>query len=147
MAEKLWQLKQLSTGKPLNEPQLLPTNWGGIFGMEGFKDKLDDLSWLGLEDQGWFIVGDAPEPEPPAPPPEPEPAPPAPPAEPWNPEKYRLELLKESDWSVLPDVPMVAAKREAWIEYRRLLRELPYEENWPNIDIDAWPQSPRTLVF
>lgn len=141
MAEKLWQLKQLSTGEPLNEPQLLPTNWGPIFGMEGFKDQLNDLSWVGIEDKGWFIVGDAPEPEPPAPPPEPEPAPPAPPAEPFDPNKHRLKLLAESDWAMLPDVPMIAAEKEAWIEYRRKLRDLNRDVEWP--DIKLWPTPPQ----
>ena len=59
---KLWQLKKLSTGEALNEPQSLPENWGPIFGLHGFLDKLGDLSWLGdaYADQGWFEVGDAP---------------------------------------------------------------------------------------
>lgn len=140
MAEKLWQLKRISTGEPLNEPQLLPGSWGPIFGMEGFKDQLNDLSWVGMDDKGWFIVGDAPEPEPPPPPPAPEPAPPAPPAEPFDPVKHRLKLLAESDWTVLPDVPMLAYKREAWIEYRRKLRDIKYEENWPNVEV--WPAPP-----
>ena len=59
---KLWQLKKLSTGEALNEPQLLPENWGPIFGLHGFMDRIGDLSWLGeaYEGQGWVEVGDAP---------------------------------------------------------------------------------------
>ncbi len=36
--------------------QILPVNWGPIFGMEGVKDKIGDLSWLGPEwaDKGWI---------------------------------------------------------------------------------------------
>jgi hypothetical protein len=141
MSAKLWQLKQISTGEPLNEPQLLPVNWGPIFGMDGFKDKLDDLSWLGIEDKGWFIVGDAPPPPPPAPEPEPAPAPPVPEPEPFDPVAHRLKLLRDSDWSVLPDVPMASGVRDQWIEYRRKLRELPYEEGWP--DNADWPPAPN----
>lgn len=143
---KLWQLKKLSTKEPLNEPQLLPENWGPIFGMEGFKEQLGDLSWVGLNDQGWFIVGDAPEPEPtPEPAAEVVSAPAAPEPEPFDPEKHRLQLLRDSDWSVLPDVPMLAVEREAWIEYRRKLRDLDLEEGWP--DNVVWPISPENQVF
>lgn len=142
---KLWQLKKLSTNEPLNEPQLLPTNWGPIFGLEGFQEKLNDLSWVGLSNQGWFIVGDAPEPEPPAPPPEPEPALPPPPAEPFNPGTHRLKLLRESDWAVLPDVPMVVIEREAWERYRRQLRDLTLNPDWPNII--NWPVAPNRADF
>jgi hypothetical protein len=58
----LWQLKKISTGEALNEPQKLPTNWGPIFGLSGFQDRLGDLSWLGAaySDHGWFVVGEAP---------------------------------------------------------------------------------------
>jgi hypothetical protein len=135
---KLWQLKQISTNEPLNEPQLLPINWGPIFGMEGYKDQLGDLSWLGIEDKGWFIVGDAPEPEP-----EPEPelpaAPPPPEPEVFDPEKYRLKLLQESDWSVLSDVPMLSFQREKWIAYRKKVREIKLDPKWPEPD---WPIRP-----
>jgi hypothetical protein len=55
---KLWQLKKLSSGEALNEPQRLPENWGPIFGMQGFIDRIGNLSWLGegYNDQGWVQV-------------------------------------------------------------------------------------------
>ena len=58
---KLWQLKKLSDGSALNEPQPLPENWGPIFGLAGIQDQLADLGWLGeaYNDMGWFVVGDA----------------------------------------------------------------------------------------
>jgi len=145
MSAKLWQLKQISTGEPLNEPQLLPNNWGPIFGMEGFKDQLGDLSWLGMDDKGWFIVGDAP---PPPPPPEPEPGPPAPPApeaEVFDPVAHRLKLLNDSDWAVLPDVPMTSTERRAWEEYRKNLRDLSLDVEWPNVT--NWPSPPDRLLY
>lgn len=51
----MWQLKKLSTDEALSEPGPLPVNWGPIFGLEGIKDKLGDLSWLGsaYSDTGW----------------------------------------------------------------------------------------------
>lgn len=126
---KLWQLKKLSTGEYLNDPQLLPQNWGPVFGLLGFVDKLSDLSWLGDEyvDQGWFEVGDAPPP----------------------PEESSLsliewqrakQLLQESDWSVLSDVPMSSGERAEWIEYRRELREIKLQSGFPE-EIN-WPQRP-----
>jgi hypothetical protein len=127
---KLWQLKKLSSGEALNEPQRLPENWGPIFGLAGFIDKIGDLSWLGdaYNDTGWVIVGDAP-------------------ALPTASTKAELEwerakqLLRESDWSVLPDVPLLDFQRTAWIEYRRALRDIRLQSGFPN-DIQ-WPSSPE----
>ena len=126
----LWQLKKLSSGEALNEPQRLPENWGPIFGLAGFIDKIGDLSWLGdaYNDTGWVIVGDAP-------------------ALPTASTKAELEwerakqLLRESDWSVLPDVPLLDFQRTAWVEYRRALRDIRLQSGFPN-DIQ-WPSSPE----
>lgn len=125
----MWQLKKLSTGEALNEPQKLPENWGPIFGMAGVQDKLGDLSWLGdaYADNGWFVVGEAP-------------------ADPVLSSAAELEwekaktLLAQSDWSMLPDVPMTAGDKALWIEYRRALREIRLQTGFPN-DIQ-WPSKP-----
>lgn len=126
---KMWQLKKLSTGEYLNEPQLLPQNWGPIFGLSGFIEKLSDLSWLGDEyvDLGWFEVGDIP--------------PlfdelPSTVAE-WETAK---RLLRESDWTMLPDVPMNKVDKARWIEYRRQLRDIRLQPGFPE-EID-WPWRP-----
>lgn len=52
----MWQLKKLSTNEALSEPGPLPNNWGPIFGLYGFQEKLGDLSWLGpaYADKGWI---------------------------------------------------------------------------------------------
>jgi len=49
-------------------------------------------------------------------------------------------LLKESDWTQLPDSPLNEAQRAAWAAYRQALRDLPNDVNWPNLDADDWPQ-------
>lgn len=51
----MWQLRKLSTNEPLSEAGPLPNNWGPIFGLHGFLDKIGDLSWIGpaYADQGW----------------------------------------------------------------------------------------------
>lgn len=127
----LWQLKKLSTGEPLNEPQILPENWGPIFGLHGIKERLGDLSWLNdptYSDQGWFEVGEAP---------------PAPKQTTkaeieWNVAK---KLLQESDWAVLPDVPMTSGQKADWMEYRKALREIKLQPGFPN-EI-SWPTKPE----
>lgn len=126
---KLWQLKRLSSGEALNEPQPLPENWGPIFGMAGIADKLGDLSWLGPEfvDQGWFEVGDAP----------PGPATSTEGELVWQKAK---DLLKDSDWSMLPDVPMTSGNKALWIEYRRALREIRLQPGFPTV---VWPKAPE----
>lgn len=128
---KLWQLKKLSTGEALSEPQLLPENWGPIFGLHGFLDKIGDLgAWLGesYADMGWVEVGDAP----------PAPAESTKATLEWERAK---QLLRESDWAVLSDVPMTSGDRALWIEYRRGLREIRLQPEFP--DNITWPIKPE----
>jgi hypothetical protein len=51
----MWQLRKLSTNEALSEPGPLPNNWGPIFGLHGFLDKIGDLSWVGpaYAGKGW----------------------------------------------------------------------------------------------
>ena len=57
----MWQLKKLSTNEPLSEAGPLPNNWGPIFGLQGFQEKLGDLSWIGpsYADKGWVELTSA----------------------------------------------------------------------------------------
>jgi len=127
----LWQLKKLSTGEALNEPQRLPENWGSIFGMGGIKDRLGDLSWLGdaYADQGWFEVT------------------PEPPAELTREDKIAAAQA-QIELRINESTPMVAAdnaaitkeQRAAWIEYRRAVKEVYLQVDYP--DTIAWPTPP-----
>lgn len=130
---KLWQLKKLSTNESLNEPQKLPENWGPIFGMHGVTEKLSDLSWTEdptLQDMGWFIVGEGFE--------ELTPTQEITAEMQWERAK---QLLNESDWALMPDVPMSSQQKVAWIEYRKVLREIKLQSGFPN-EI-AWPTKPE----
>lgn len=129
---QLWQLKKITNNQPLNEPQPLPENWGPIFGMSGFIERLSDLSWLGPDyaDQGWFVVGEdsnsttittQSKSD-----------------EVWERSK---QLLRDSDWSVLPDVIMTKADKESWYEYRKALREIKLQPGFPN-EVQ-WPSAPN----
>jgi len=51
----------------------------------------------------------------------------------------RNRLLKESDWAVLPDSPVL--NRDRWINYRSLLRQIPQLYKEPNKVV--WPITPR----
>ena len=125
----LWQLKKISTNVTLNEPQKLPENWGPIFGMAGIQDRLGDLSWLGesYADQGWFVVGEDPD--------ESNQATASDLA--WARAK---NLLQQSDWSMLSDVPMTAGNKASWIEYRKALRDIRLHPDFPNM---PWPVRPE----
>jgi hypothetical protein len=127
---KLWQLRKLSTNANLNDPQPLPENWGPIFGLSGFIDKIGDLSWLGsaYADQGWVMVGDAPD----------EPAQSTEADIAWSRAK---QMLQESDWSMLPDVPMTAGEKDGWVAYRQSLRNIRLQPDFPsNVQ---WPKAPE----
>ena len=51
------------------------------------------------------------------------------------------KMLIESDWSVLPDVPMTSGQKILWIEYRRALREIKLQAEFP--DNINWPKRPE----
>ena len=125
---KLWQLKRISTGEALNEPQPLPQNWNGIFGMDGFKDRLSDLSWCNQIDMGWFEVEvansviitaknkkivDA---------------------------QIEAYLKESSEFVAVDNVNITKGQRSDWMEYRRLLKEIPNQLHYPN-EIQ-WPTKP-----
>lgn len=52
--------------------------------------------------------------------------------------KKRNLLLAETDWTQLPDVPLVT--KEAWATYRQALRDVTLQPNPFNI---VWPQPPQ----
>lgn len=123
----LWQLKNLSTGEALNEPQRLPENWGPVFGMAGVVDRLADLSWLGdaYANQGWVVVGEETQ-------------------IPMTAEQANAtiaQLLKDSAWAVASDdTTITKGQRADWMAFRQALREVPLQPEFPaNI---VWPTQP-----
>jgi hypothetical protein len=98
--------------------------------MKNIQDKLGDLSWLGQSyaDQGWVKVEGTSN----------EPVQPSQAHIAWAKAK---QMLRDSDWSVLPDVPMNNETREEWKEYRSSLREIRSQSEFPeNI---VWPNPPE----
>ena len=117
----MWQLKKLSTNEALNEPQPLPENWGPIFGLAGVQERLADLSWLGPDyvDQGWFQLTLS--------------------------EEIKIDIknfLTESAPMVdTSNTAFTKGQLIAWIEYRRLLNEIPLQVGFPHTII--WPAKPQ----
>lgn len=123
----MWQLKKLSTGEALNEPQRLPENWGPIFGMGGVVDRLGDLSWLGeaYADQGWVQVGEE-----------------APiPMTADEAHATIAERLRNTAWAVAEDdATITKGQRADWLAFRQELRNIPLQAGFPtNI---VWPNEP-----
>ena len=121
---KLWQLKNPQTGENIGGLQPLPENWGPIFGMEGVKDRLGDLSWLGIADRAWIEV-DAPDLQ--------------------NDPKAFIDdqiahYIKESE-SMLTREDMTKGERTAWIDYKLALQEIPLQLGYPN-EV-RWPTRPE----
>ena len=123
----MWQLKKLSTGEALNEPQSLPENWGSIFGMSGIKDRLGDLSWLGdaYADQGWVEVGEEA-------------------TTPMSADEANATIaqrLIDSAWAVAEDdLTITKGQRADWMAFRQALRDIPLQAGFPT-DI-VWPTEP-----
>ena len=127
----LWQLRKVSTNENLSEPQPLPDSWGGIFGLYGIKERLGDLSWLDnpeLADKGWFETN-------------------IPYTSPTSASKSDMvdstvkDLLAESDWTMLPDVPLTRGDRIKWEDYRKALRDVNHQADYPNSI--TWPSKPE----
>jgi hypothetical protein len=96
--------------------------------MSGFTDRIGDLSFVGIVDQGWFeIPGEAPA----------TPAQSTPAELAWNRAKL---FLAESDWSMLPDVPLTKGDKVLWQAYRKALREIRLQVGFP--DNINWPVKP-----
>lgn len=123
---KLWQLRNPKTGENLSDPQPLPENWGPIFGMEGVKDRLNDLSWVGITDKIWVEV-EVPDPV-------------------FDMKGFidsQIEhQLKESLPMVAEDnINLTKGQRSEWVEYRRKLQEIYLQPNYPNEVF--WPARPE----
>jgi hypothetical protein len=60
----------------------------------------------------------------------------------------RNQLLRETDWTVLPDSPLLEADKQDWMEYRQELRDFPsnpdfpFTEEWPEDPIEEYGQQP-----
>ena len=125
----MWQLKKLSTGETLNEPQKLPENWGPIFGMRGIVDRLGNLSWLGdaYADQGWFEVGEET-------------------SVPMTTEEANATIakfLRDSAWAVASDdLTITKGQRADWMAFRQALRDIPLQTGFPSNIV--WPNQPSS---
>jgi len=51
-------------------------------------------------------------------------------------------LLRESDWTQMPDSPLTSPQKTAWSTYRQALRDITAHENWPNLADEDWPAKP-----
>lgn len=54
--------------------------------------------------------------------------------------RRRDELLRQSDWTQVPDAPVAPTERAAWAAFRRKLRDLPQQAEFPRRI--AWPTHP-----
>jgi hypothetical protein len=55
----------------------------------------------------------------------------------------RSQLLKSSDWTQLPDVPL--ATKEAWATYRQALRDITDQQGYPLLV--TWPVAPDAQLL
>lgn len=94
--------------------------------MEGVKDRLGDLSWLGITDQAWVEVEIA---------------------DPVIDHKKLVDdeiayFLKETLPKVAIDnVNMTKAQRQAWVDYRKKIQEIPLQVGYPKEVF--WPAQPE----
>ena len=122
----MWQLKRLSTDEALNEPQDLPDNWKNISSLKGSIDRLNDLAWAGHPDMGWFEV-DMPDPV-------------------VDQKKFVDDQIAHFLTTSLPmvamdNISMTKAERQAWMDYRQQLQEIPLNPDYPN-EV-RWPTRPE----
>lgn len=121
---KLWQLKNPQTGENIGGLQQLPENWGPIFGMEGVKDRLGDLSWLGITDRCWIQVDAADFPDPVK-----------------KDIDDRIEVFNNEANQKLSDQSLTKGQWQEWIEYQKQLQNIPLQIGYPNEVL--WPIKPE----
>ena len=51
----------------------------------------------------------------------------------------RNSELVSTDWTLLSDTPFTAEQKEEIVAYRQSLRDLPDEEDFPNVDLPTKP--------
>lgn len=54
--------------------------------------------------------------------------------------KERNRILKETDWTQMPDSPLTDTKKQEWATYRQQLRDLPANTTDPSNP--TWPTQP-----
>lgn len=57
-----------------------------------------------------------------------------------NVKERRDNLLRDSDWTQLPDAPV---DKEAWAKYRQALRDVTKQESFPEV---VWPEFQPTVL-
>jgi hypothetical protein len=123
---KKWQLKRLSTGEALNEPQDLPDNWKNISSLKGSIDRLNDLAWAGHPDMGWFEVDVLD---------------PVVDIQKIVDDQIAHFLMETAPMVAMDNISMTKAKRQEWMDYRKKLQEIPLNPDYPNEVF--WPTRPE----
>jgi len=54
----------------------------------------------------------------------------------------RANLLRNSDWTQMPDSPLSEAKRAEWATYRQALRDMPDTQVVNTVEEIVWPVRP-----
>lgn len=94
--------------------------------MSAYEDRLGDLSWVGHPDKGWFVVGQK--------------------ELDYNHHKKIVDeqikslLYDSSDKVSVDNVSITKGERIAWLDYRKLLKEIYLQPGYP-FEID-WPKKP-----
>jgi hypothetical protein len=123
---KKWQLKRLSTGEALNEPQDLPDNWKNISSLKGSIDRLNDLAWAGHPDMGWIEVDVLD---------------PVVDIQKVVDDQIAHFLMETAPMVAMDNISMTKAKRQEWMDYRKKLQEIPLNPDYPNEVF--WPTRPE----
>ena len=57
--------------------------------------------------------------------------------------RMRDDMLKQSDWTQMPDSPLSDSDREAWATYRQALRDFP--DTWSPAPTVDFPDPPEVV--
>jgi hypothetical protein len=123
-----WRLVDYNTNEIIEDKEYLPQDWGPLFGIEGFKDRIHDLTWVGYPGKGWVMVK-LPDPIPSI-------------KEVSEQMKSRVNDMLTSclDKVAADNTSITKGERALWVEYRQKLREIPQQLGFP-YEID-WPRVP-----
>ena len=92
--------------------------------MDGVKDRLGDLSWLGITDRCWVEV-EVPDPI----------------IDYKSIVDSQIEKLLQESLPMVETTNMTKSKRAEWLEYRKIINEIPHQLGYPK-DV-YWPPKPE----
>jgi len=58
----------------------------------------------------------------------------------------KLTILRDTDWTQMPDSPLTTEKKAEWATYRQALRDITDDADFPNVAMPDYPDAPVITI-